>query len=78
MLRPIALHLLLEDGDELVANDLALALGIRHALETPKEKFRRVLVLQLDFEVPDKNLLHHARFASAQRLPARAELGAAQ
>src|SRR6267143_2721766 len=37
VLGPVALHLLLEDGDELVADDLTLALGIDHAAQLLQE-----------------------------------------
>ena len=42
--------------DERLADDLAFALGIGHALEAGQEKLRGLLVLEFDFEMLAKDL----------------------
>ena len=52
-------------------NVLPMILRLRSGSVTPlsrgKKQFRGVLVLQLDFEMPPENLLHHFRLARAQQ-----------
>ena len=57
----------LEHLDERLADDLALALGVGHALEPPQEQLGGVLVLQLDLEMAAEDLPHHLRLAPAQQ-----------
>ena len=65
--RARALGRRLKNFDERLADDFAFAFRVGHAFEPAQKQFRGVLVLQLDFEMAPKNLLHHFRLAPAQQ-----------
>ncbi len=61
------LGLALEHLDELAADDLALGLGVAHALERPQELLARIDMHDLGMQAPSEHVHHQLRLVQAQQ-----------